>query len=129
MTDRINDAVAVDQGFLGAGAVIYAVREIAPVREFYTRVFRAEPAFVADTFIGYRLPMGWVGFDTDPPFGGAGSDPQSIAYLTVADIFDAVSRMVAAGARMHGDIHEFDGTKLAIVVDPWGNAVGLSEAQ
>ena len=117
------------EGFIGAGAVIFAVKELGPVREFYTRVFRTEPAFVADAFIGYRLPMGWVGFDMVPPMGHPGSAPSSIAYLNVADIFDAVSRMVAAGARMQGNINEFDGTKLAIVIDPWGNVVGLSEVK
>ena len=52
----------------------------------------------------------------------------SVAYWRVSDIASAVEHFVSAGAKTAEEIQDVgDGIKVATVVDPFGNMIGLIE--
>ena len=111
--------------FLGLRTAIYSVGDIALAKEWYSRVFGVEPYFDEPFYVGYNIGGFELGLDPDGASHGAGG---STAYWGVANADEAVAKVVALGATLSSPVSEVGGgIKVAIVLDPFGNRVGIIE--
>ena len=117
-----------DSAPIGAvGGVIFAVEDLAAVTDWYTSALGRGPDETGPTFAAWRLSSGWIGFDSEPTLGAASREPTAVAYWSVPDIFQAFARFSVAGATPRGEITQLSGIKLAVLIDPFGNPIGLME--
>lgn len=112
---------------LGLRTVIQHVPELARARDWYAAAFGVAPYFDEPFYVGFQVGGFELGLDPDcsrvsPGEGG------TAAYWGVADIASACAAFVDAGARVLEPIRDVGGDiKVAVVADPFGNAIGLIE--
>jgi len=112
--------------FKGLRTVIYPVKDLQQGKAWYSKLLGQEPYFDSDGYVGYAVggfELGLVPSDQDaPPSGGPP------AYWGVDDIDSAFPRVLELGAKEQDPIQDVGGSiRLAVVTDPFGNAVGLIE--
>ncbi|MBK8611391.1 MAG: VOC family protein [Chitinophagaceae bacterium] len=107
--------------------VIYHVDDLQKAKAWYAEItgttpYFDEPFYVGFDFNGYELGL-------DPDFEEVlERGTQAVAFWKVDDIDDTVKKFTHAGAKLTSKVKEVGGgIKVATVVDPWGNAVGLIE--
>ncbi len=113
--------------FEGLRTVIYPVADLARARAWYTTLLGQEPYFDQPFYVGYTVG----GFElalhpngTPAPVEGGGP----VTYWGVQDIDSAYRRLLDMGARERNAIQDVgDGIRVAVVVDPFGNALGIIE--
>lgn len=111
--------------FLGLRTAIYAVDDIARAKEWYSRAFGVEPYFDEPFYVGFNIGGFELGLDPNSGARGAGG---STAYWGVANAEGAVAQIVAAGAIISSPVAEVGGgIKVAVVLDPFGNRIGIIE--
>jgi len=111
----------------GLATVIYHVPDLDHAKAWYAAAFRTEPYFDQPFYVGFDIGGFELGLDPDgsisPP--GAGG---TVAYWRVDEIDAAVRRFVAAGALLRSPAKDVgEGIQVAVVADPFGNAIGLIE--
>jgi predicted enzyme related to lactoylglutathione lyase len=112
---------------LGLRTVIYHVPDLARAREWYAAAFGVAPYFDEPFYVGFQVGGFELGLDPDcsrvsPGEGG------SAAYWGVANMADAHAAFVAAGAAVLEPPREVGGgIMVAMLADPFGNAIGLIE--
>jgi predicted enzyme related to lactoylglutathione lyase len=112
---------------LGLRTNIYKVTDLAKAKAFYKKLFGIEPYFDEPFYVGFNIGGFELGLDPDtsdqkPGPGG------SVTYWGVASMDSAVKSLEAAGARFHSEPRDVgDGIKVASVLDPFGNVLGLIE--
>ena len=107
--------------------VIYHVDDLQKAKEWYAELTGVTPYFDEVFYVGFDINGSELGLDPDfEDIVERGS--QTVAYWKVDDINETVKRSTNAGALLSSKIKEVgSGIKVATVVDPWGNAVGLIE--
>ena len=115
-----------DSPFRGIYTTIYRVPDISAAREWYTRVFGVEPYFDEPFYVGFNIAGYELGLQPGEPSGADGGGV--VAYWGVADAEGTVREMEAKGARVHTPPQDVgEGIKVATVLDPFGNHVGIIE--
>jgi predicted enzyme related to lactoylglutathione lyase len=111
----------------GLRTVIYVVPDLAEAKAWYGRTFGIAPYFDEPFYVGFNVggyELGLMPEEGDHRSGTGGT----FAYWGVDDASGALARAVAGGAEVHSDVQDVgEGIRTAIVLDPWGNAVGLIE--
>lgn len=111
--------------FLGLRTAIYAVDDIARARDWYAKAFGVEPYFDEPFYVGFNIGGFELGLDPNAGASGAGG---STAYWGVSNAERSVAQIVAAGATVSSPVAEVgDGIKVAVVLDPFGNRIGIIE--
>lgn len=112
----------------GLRTIVYPVADTATAKEFYTALTGAEPYFDQPFYIGYNVGGYELGLDPNPKKHSSGPWEGPITYWGVAKIEEAYDKVIAIGARPHLPIQEVgEGIKVASVLDPFGNIVGIIE--
>ena len=111
--------------FKGLRTVIYGVTDLARAKEWYMSAFGVEPYFDMPFYVGFNIGGYELGLDPNAGASGAGG---CTAYWGVKSAADAVAHMERIGATIHAPVNEVgDGIKVASVLDPFGNHVGIIE--
>ncbi len=111
--------------FRGLRTVIYPVNDLGRAKEWYTKALGVEPYFDEPFYVGYNIGGYELGLDPNGGESGAGG---STAYWGVANADDALAQLVAGGATVASEVVEVGGgIKVAAVLDPFGNKVGIIE--
>ena len=112
---------------LGLRTVIHHVPDLARARAWYAEAFGVAPYFDEPFYVGFQIGGFELGLDPDcsrvqPGEGG------SAAYWGVADVTATTNAFVAAGATVLEPVREVGGgIRVAMLADPFGNAIGLIE--
>lgn len=110
---------------LGLRTVVHHVTDLARARDWYARAFGVAPYFDQPFYVGFQIGGFELGLDPDcsrvqPGEGG------SAAYWGVAEIDLAYESFIESGATALEPPHEVGGDiRVAMVADPFGNAIGL----
>jgi predicted enzyme related to lactoylglutathione lyase len=109
---------------LGLRTVIYPAPALAAAKRWYAEVLGATPYFDEPFYVGFTVGGFELGLIPDAVPGTTGPQP----LWGVAEIGAAHSRLVELGAKPLDPIVEVGGgIKVAAVVDPFGNRLGLIE--
>jgi predicted enzyme related to lactoylglutathione lyase len=112
---------------LGLRTNIYKVTDLAKAKAWYKKAFGIEPYFDEPFYVGFNVGGFELGLDPDtsdqkPGAGG------SVTYWGVASMDATMKSLKADGVQVHSDARDVgDGIKVASVLDPFGNVVGLIE--
>jgi predicted enzyme related to lactoylglutathione lyase len=113
--------------FLGLRTVVYHVDDRDHARAWYSALLGMEPYFDEPFYVGFEVGGFELGLDPNPEFVREGIGGVE-AYWGVADIDEAYARLLDAGATKHTAIREVGGgIKVATVLDPFGNVLGVIE--
>lgn len=106
--------------------VVYHVGDLPAAKEWYTRITGITPYFDAPFYIGFDINGNELGLD--PDMTGIEPGNTSCVYWAVDDIAGCVQRLLDAGGTMADVLKEVGGgVQVAVIKDPWGNAIGLIE--
>ncbi len=113
--------------FLGLRTVVYDVGDLGRAKEWYSDVLGFDPYFDEPFYVGFNV--GGFELGLHPAEGGAApGQGGTVVYWGVHDIQTAVSRLLELGATVHGEIQDVgEGIRVASVVDPFGNLLGVIE--
>ena len=103
--------------------IIYHAPDLAQTKEWYATITGIQPYFDQPFYVGFDIHGYELGLDpnSEKPTG-----PGNVAYWKVENIKEAVAKCTATGATIYSDINNVGGTiEVAIVIDPFGNHVGL----
>ena len=110
---------------LGLRTAIYHTPDITAGKQWYTRVLDIAPYFDQPFYVGFNVGGFELGLSPD-----AGPDGRCSvgAYWGVKDIVAAHARLLELGAAPRTEIQVVgEGIRVADVLDPWGNVVGIIE--
>lgn len=113
--------------FQGLRTAIYHVPDVEQGKAWYSRALGIDPYFESPGYIGYEVGGYELGLQPDAP---APADPPTgtLVYWGVPSAADAYLHLIAIGAREHTPIQDVgDGIRLATVLDPFGNLLGIIE--
>lgn len=111
----------------GLRTVIYKSPDLAKAKAWYSEVFGITPYFDEPYYVGFNVGGFELGLDPDvertsPGAGGA------LAYWGVADIAVTISRLSTKGVVVRDQPRDVgEGIKVAAILDPFGNVIGLIE--
>ncbi len=106
--------------------VIYHTDDIEKAKQWYAAVTGIRPYFDEPFYVGFDINGFELGLD--PNAAGVTKGNQSVAYWAVDNIRNVVAKLVASGATVHSDVQNVGGPiEVAVVIDPFGNAIGLIE--
>jgi predicted enzyme related to lactoylglutathione lyase len=112
--------------FRGLYTAIYRVPDLAAATEWYARMFGVEPYFDEPFYVGFEIAGYELGLQ--PGEAGGAAAGSVVAYWGVADAEEAVREMAAKGAQVHEPPRDVGGgIRVAVVLDPFGNHVGILE--
>ena len=110
--------------FRGLRTVIYGVPDIAKAKEWYANAFGVQPYFDEPFYVGFNIGGFELGLDPGASSGAGGTT----AYWGVPNASDAVEFMQSLGATVSFPLQDVgDGVKVAAVLDPFGNRIGIIE--
>lgn len=117
----------MDSHFLGLRTVIYHAPDLEKAKGWYAQALGIEPYFDQPFYVGFNVGGYELGLDPDAsstPGGNAGS----VAYWGVGNADEAFKRLISLGATERSAVQEVgDGIKVATVLDPFGNILGIIE--
>jgi predicted enzyme related to lactoylglutathione lyase len=106
--------------------VIYHVKDLNNAKQWYAQITGVQPYFDEPFYVGFDINGYELGLD--PNENGVNGGNQSVAYWAVNDIRAVVKKLAEAGATILSDVQNVGGTiEVAVLNDPFGNAVGLIE--
>ena len=106
--------------------IIYPVRDLAQAKTRFSALLGVAPTMDQPYYVQYNVGDQEVGLD---PHGHSKGMSGPVGYYTVADIKDAVTQLLDAGAQLQHDVNDVGGGKLiATVQDADGNVIGLVQA-
>lgn len=110
---------------LGMRTVIYGVTDLAKAKEWYSAAFGIEPYFDEPYYVGFNVGGYELGLDPNASSTGAGG---CTAYWGVDNAEETVAHMESIGGTVQSPVNEVgEGIKVAAVLDPFGNHVGIIE--
>ena len=113
--------------FLGLRTAIYYTPELEKAQAWYTKVLGIEPYFSEPFYVGFNVGGFELGLQPDAESGLEGLGG-GVAYWGVSNAGQAFDRLLALGASELAGVRDVGGgIKVAIVKDPFGNALGLIE--
>jgi predicted enzyme related to lactoylglutathione lyase len=113
--------------FLGLRTSLVTVPDLEHAKRWYAAAFGLEPYFDEPFYVGFDVGGFELGLDPDtskasPGLGG------TVTYWGVRDADAAWAHLLAIGATAHDPVHEVGGgIRVATVLDPFGNPLGLIE--
>ena len=113
--------------FEGLRTVIYPVTDLARAKVWYSALLGQEPYFAEPFYVGYTVGGFELGLD---PNGTAAPAEVGgpVAYWGVPDINTAARRLRELDADERVPIQDVGGgIRMAVVADPFGNALGIIE--
>ena len=113
--------------FLGLRTATYFTPELERAKAWYAELLGIEPYFAEPFYVGFNVGGFELGLlpDTEGGLEGLGGN---VAYWGVESADEAFDRVLAHGATSVSPVQEVGGgIKVAIVRDPFGNALGLIE--
>lgn len=106
---------------LGLRTAIYHVADLEAAKAWYTQLTGAPPYFDQPFYVGFNVGGYELGLLPD-------TDDEAVPYWGTPDIEAEVARITAFGATVPAPVKDVgDGIKVAVVLDPDGNRVGLIE--
>ncbi len=110
--------------FIGLRTAIYPVNDLEQGKLWYALALGTEPYFDQPFYVGFAVGGFELGLIPDGTASTSG--PQPLWGVTSAQ--DAVTHLIAIGASALAPVTEVgDGIKVAAVVDPFGNRLGVIE--
>lgn len=104
--------------------VVYHVTDLSKAKEWYKNITGIEPYFDEPFYVGFDINGCELGLD--PDMTGVTAGNHSFVYWSVDDIETSLKELLAKNAVIIQPVTEVGGNiKVAVVNDPWGNAVGL----
>ena len=106
--------------------VIYKVKNLEEAKNWYIKITGIQPYFDEPFYVGFDINGYELGLDPDEK--GVTGGNQAVAYWAVTGIRDVITRLTAEGATILSPVQNVGGSiEVAVVTDPFGNAVGLIE--
>lgn len=106
--------------------VIYYVPDMQAAKEWYAAVLGIQPYFDEPFYVGFDINGSELGLHPIDDTITKGN--QTVSHWAVDDIEKRVQILAEKGAGILHPVAEVGGgIKVATVIDPWGNAVGLIE--
>ena len=106
--------------------VIYHTNDLQKAKDWYIHVTGVQPYFDEVFYVGFDINGCELGLD--PDMSGVKKGNTTVAYWAVDDIETCVEKLKQSGAAVINEITAVgEGINVAVVNDPWGNAVGLIE--
>jgi predicted enzyme related to lactoylglutathione lyase len=106
--------------------VIYYVSDVQKAKTWYIELTGNQPYFDEPFYVGFDFNGCELGLHPDDETIIKGN--QTVSHWAVDDIEKCVKELVTNGAAVLHTVSEVGGgIKVATVIDPWGNAVGLIE--
>ncbi len=113
--------------FLGLRTVIYPVADLQAAKAWYRQAFGIDPYFDEPFYVGFNIGGYELGLNPDLSEAKPGAEG-SVTYWGVEDCEAALARLRGLGAREHSGVQDVGGgIKVASVLDPDGNVVGIIE--
>ena len=112
--------------FKGLRTVIYKVSDLEASKRWYSEAFSIEPYFDEPFYVGFNI--GGYELGLDPDISGSTVGNNAVAYWGVDNADAAFDKLISAGAASAEPVHEVGGgIRVATVVDPFGNTIGIIE--
>jgi predicted enzyme related to lactoylglutathione lyase len=109
---------------LGLRTALYGAPDLARAKAWYARVLDKEPYFDQPYYVGFEVGGFELGLLPDLQPAASGARP----LWGVADLGATIARLIELGAEpLDPALDVGDGIKVAAVVDPFGNRLGLIE--
>jgi predicted enzyme related to lactoylglutathione lyase len=109
---------------LGLRTAIYPVKDLAAGKAWYSQVTGLAPYFDQPFYVGFSVGGFELGLVPDGESGVAGPQP----LWGVANADEAFENLVSLGATPLEPVTEVgEGIKVAAVIDPFGNRLGIIE--
>ena len=106
--------------------VIYYVPDLQAAKAWYSRLIGVQPYFDEVFYVGFDFNGCELGLHPQDETVTIGN--QTVSHWAVDEIENCVKKLVAEGATVLYAVADVGGgIKVATVIDPWGNAVGLIE--
>jgi predicted enzyme related to lactoylglutathione lyase len=113
--------------FRGLRTAIYHVGDIDRAKEWYGAVLGIRPYFDEPFYVGFDVGGFELGLQPDEP-GAPRASTGVVAYWGVDDAAAAFGRLLELGATGHSGVQDVgDGIRVATVLDPYGNVLGVIE--
>ncbi|HET9475650.1 MAG TPA: VOC family protein [Steroidobacteraceae bacterium] len=116
---------------LGLRSAFYYVDDLAAARAWYTRALGFAPYFDQPFYVGFQVggfELGLVPHSTPEEGTPMHALPAKGAHWGVKDISAAYARLLELGAEPRMEIKDVgDGIRVADVIDPFGNVLGIIE--
>lgn len=111
--------------FQSLDRVVYQVTDIQQAQNWYNNLLKTEPVFASPLIVIYRIGSSSLAL---VPIGNVSSQSNEriVAYWSVTEIDTVFQYMLDAGATKHTDITPVLNTKIAKVIDPFGNIIGIT---
>ena len=112
--------------FQGLRTVIYHVEDLEKAKEWYSKALRIKPYFDKPFYVGFNV--GGYELGLDPDMAGVKRGSAGVAYWGVSDARAAFQKLLELGAESHSAVQDVgDEIRVATVVDPFGNVLGIIE--
>ena len=112
---------------LGLRTVIYPASDIEKAKAWYTRALGLAPYFDQPFYVGFNVGGYEFGLDPDAQSNSSPSG-SGVAYWGVEDIESSLEQLLELGATRQGEVQDVgDGIRMATVLDPFGNILGIIE--
>lgn len=103
----------------------YQVPDIVQAKEWYSNILNIKPIF--DTPFAVIFQLGSYSLSLVPAVPPLPKDNERIgAYWEVDDTDEAYEKLIAAGAVSHTEVKTVFNSRIAKVIDPFGNIIGLT---
>jgi len=106
--------------------LVYQVRDVEAAAAWYGRVLDLEPAFASPVATIFRIGHGSLSLSRADTGAPAADDGRLSAYWEVDDVDRAYARLLELGARAKSPPKNLLTLRVAQVVDPFGNVLGIS---
>jgi methyltransferase (TIGR00027 family) len=110
--------------FQSLKSIVYRVSDLQQAKQWYREILNAEPAMDSPFIVSFRIGDSKLTL-TQHPNPVSNSDTV-VAYWGVDDVDSAYRRLLQLGATPHSEINTLFGTRMASVIDPFGNVLGLT---
>jgi len=112
--------------FLGLRTAIYHAPDLAKGKTWYSKILGIEPYFDQPFYVGFNVGGYELGLDPDP--SASGGVDSVVVYWGVTDANAALKRLLSLGATERTNVQDVgEGIRVATVLDPFGNILGLIE--
>ncbi len=107
--------------------IVIRVPDLAAAKAWYAAATGVTPYFDEPFYVGFDLGGTELGLDPDSNSGLPGVGGTS-AYWRVQNVDDALAHLLAIGGTAREAVHDVGGgIRVAAVLDPFGNAIGVIE--
>ena len=112
--------------FKGLRTVIYHVDDIEKAKQWYSAALGFNPYFDEPFYVGFNV--GGFELGLDPDLSGIKIGNNTVGYWGVDNIEESIKHLFDLGAKINAEIQDVGGgVKIASVIDPFGNVLGIIE--